>query len=633
MLFLDQIRTVPGATVTSGTRDDGRRCWYALPESPRLAHDGTTPRLSYTLFAPPLGSAAAPRGWLSLALDLRGSNEERAGWAAAAGITVEDLAPFPATTVSLSLEQGGVALVQVPASPVGADLRLGASLEGDDAVLLWAALSAARPTLVARAVVTFPYQLAATRVRVWAEREGRTPLGQPDAELRALLSSGRAGVVIEPGAPLPPEIASVIDTRAHAVLAAACAGSPGSFSFELSLHEVHTGTLALGGVLAPEWPDPAAHLHRVELDDTIARPITVGVVCPAFDSAVLSAIQLRLRHPADGAARTVRDVMFGVEGGDWLYAAVATREEADDVAVETSLWLRDEQAPWRRPEQRLRSGAALVLDPDRCGVIRVEVSASAAPWGAWQHAEVNLSAEPGQTGRLLLSPTTLSKVWESVARTETPPTVTMTTRWMSTDGHWSEPLTREVAAGRWFIAPPEPPPPARVEVLAAGDWTALQRIVVELAGPGEEMARHDHTFTAPDERHVWEDAVIPYRARFTVVSDSGAAVGGWEDHDDLLLVVIDREQHAVEVVPDLLLLGEHIRLARVEVEDRSATHDPPSHAAFTFTSPTSIVWRYRAGGPSPVYRWRLTLIGTDGSRVETDWRDGRGEVLVLTPPT
>lgn len=646
MLFFDQSRTVPGAVLFRGFRGDGAPCWFALPEDPRLASAGGVPRLQYRLYVPALGSVSLPSGWLSLGLDLRGTDDERLAWAAAVGVEASVVECFPATSATVSIEHGGVELARVPALRVGPDLRVAASVEGEEALLLWAALAAERPALVARVVLSFHYQLAATRIRVWAERSGRPPAERPEEELQAMLTRGRAGVIVEPESPLSPELQAALEARAQDLLAAACASaSTESFSLELSLHEVYAGSLTIGGVLTAELADPTTHLHRVDLSDAIARPVTLGVVCPAFESALLSAVHIQARHPAEGTARRTEEFLLDSAGGDHLYAAVATREESDEVAVAVRVWLRDAPEPWERPELRMRSGAILVIDPDRCGVLRVEVSASGASWGEWQRAEVELSvgAPPAserpaserpagdQTARLLLDPGARSRVWEAVVRADPPPAATMRTRWMAADGRWTDPEVRVVGAGRCFIAPPVPAQTSQVALVAAGDWTDLERVVVEVAAPDDDAVRAVFTFTDTGQQDTWRNAVRPYRVRVTVVGGWGAATGAWEPHDDALLVVMDRERLAVEIVPTLLGLGEHVRLARVELEDRSGTHDPPAHAAFTFTTPTQATWRYRAGGGIPVYRWRLLLVRPDGARVDADWREGRGEVLVLTP--
>lgn len=563
-------------------------------------------------------------------------------------------------------------------------------LTEDGAALLRQALERGVEVFHLRYDLTFEHRLDDLELRVWcdaerahavvAERLAAGPLAA--GELAELVTSRRiAGIeLVESGEPsaerreelaelgrgvLERALASALFTGPTGDADAGGGGDGGAldltrlrpFSRSISARLNHrfsqsmpvTGRLAVAGPL-PAGPDLLARTHRHDLTHGFFDVLDVAVHAAVdFEGSPVDTVKVTLRYDetAPGGERVVRagELVFRRGETQGRFRCDLAAPELRRFRYEVEVRYDGAAEPWRFSGGPIEA-TALVLDLGAAGVLAVDVELRDVPFDRVRGAVVDLEhPATGLTERLILDGEHASGRWRAVVRERSGP-YRWRAAWLTADGRRVEGDWRESSARTLALdAPPELTATREVMVVAAGDFAGLAQIVVDLETvpvnaaedePENEPDRAQLAFTAPGESRTWSPRVagadLRYRARQTLVLAAGGRVElDWEETDRLVLVVRDPLRREVQVIARLLDLGGAWRLALLALEAGGGG----ARGSLVLTSPDDRPsWSYRRGrAGDDAYRFRLTLVAPGGERLETPWQDGRGEVLVLRPPS
>jgi hypothetical protein len=252
---------------------------------------------------------------------------------------------------------------------------------------------------------------------------------------------------------------------------------------------------------------------------------------------------------------------------------------------------------------------------------------------------VDLEYPPlGLTHRLILDGETPAGLWQAVTREQTPEPFRYRVAWLAADGRrveedWRTSTRSEIA----LDAPASLVATARVQLVAAGDFSGLAQILVDLETEGDgRLHQAQLAFTAAGESQMWEApgaaSGFRYRSRFTLVGGDGAVrVLPWIDQDAPVLVVRDPLCFEVRPVARLLDLGGSLSLALLALEPLDSDGADRTTLILRHRDEETS-WSFRLASPDRHrYRWQLTLIPKQGARTTTPWQEAEAGVLVLRP--
>jgi hypothetical protein len=206
-------------------------------------------------------------------------------------------------------------------------------------------------------------------------------------------------------------------------------------------------------------------------------------------------------------------------------------------------------------------------------------------------------------------------------------------------GNWQE-SNRKLM---YLDAPAQVIQKARVLVVAAGNFTALAQIIVDLQSRASPEVSKQLSFTRAGETQIWEPPNSPqtefeYQYRRTLVYQDGSIRRldpDWRTDTSPVLIVRDELRFEVQVVPRLLDLGGSLRFALLDLEYQDEIAGRQEHETFVLrTKEDQPQWAFQLGDPERrTYRYRVTLFTSQGERQPAwEWRLAADEILVLRPP-
>jgi len=698
MLTFAQSRTIGGVAVFRDVayREGQRRLtpvFYALPGAVRLAQDADGgPAFDFLWYRGEAGQSADKAGGLAtLTVDLALTETEKAGLLAAltAEFGAEGLGPievqsipFKSGTVELAVageSSGGDLTNQVagngPARLLGAEqATFEVDLNADGAALLWQAIDKQLDILEVGYDLVFDARLDDIKLRVWCDAQrahqslaARWQAGAlTPAEARAGLVEHRlAGFELDSEQPLEPAHRLELEKSGQDVLEKALGSvffdinrslrpfDPGmeaslnytlSESFPVERHAVIRSALRLG-VSAQELGN---RLRQVTLDGGFFRILEVKVYCTAdFSENTVSKVKATLDYDQTGESGRVE------EHGEFVFqegATMATFRTAlaapdlDSYSYEVEVYFRGDPEPLRL-ERRTVRGTALVLDLDGLGVLRVRAELRDVPFEVVDSAVVEVEYPPkGFSSRFVLDGEHLAGEWEAVTRAPLEP-YRYKADWVLRDGSRIEGEWPACSQPQVFLdAPEQLRRKALVQLISAGDFSALAQILVELRMEGESGAPAQFAFTQAGQSATWQPrlgdpAGLRYEVRRTLVDlDGGRRILNpeWAAEDRNILIVSDALRYEVRVVPRLLDLGGALKLALLELEYADADGGNAQRGVLALRlRDEEPGWKIRLARPEyHRYRYRLSVVTSQGERKPpSEWSEAEDEILVLRPPT
>ncbi|MET0694114.1 MAG: hypothetical protein ABWY56_09285, partial [Propionibacteriaceae bacterium] len=472
------------------------------------------------------------------------------------------------------------------------------------------------------------------------------------------------GVELETIQVLSPEHRDTLDALGRRLFTAALAvelGRPSSSQVESHLNHTFEQSTLL--------PQPAVLEGQIRLDRTLEQlgdrirtvdlsrgffaTLEVAILCTVdFSRELIDSVHLTVSYagvePASAGGRRIE------RSAEYVFrAGVGPQRFRTDLAGP------DQRAIGWRAEVRYRGDpepvviehpptetTAIVLDLDGTGVLDVSVGLRDPSWTDVSAVTVDLDhPATGHTGRLVLDAAHPDGTWTAVVRTA-PGTVRYRATWHQVVGvdvvaDWTE------AAGPqlWLERPESLTARTGVELMAAGDFSALAQLLVELR-PTASAPTETFSFTAAGQVASWSSTgldatALRYQSRQVLgYTDGRRDELDWVDRDNPVLVVGDLLRFEVLIEPRLLDLGGAYKLGLLELEPipgvggggAEGTAQQPSRMETLVVRDraTHLRWSFRMPAPScSDYRYRLTLLAQSGDRTVQDWRSARASILVL----
>lgn len=705
MLTLSQRRIFGQVTVLRDVLyRDGKPVYgpvfYVLPAAPRIARDADgNPAFDFLWFRGPAGGNSFKAGGIvTLTVDLSLAEPE---WqalavevAAAYGFETPEQVelrslPFKSGTVDLTYaaESDGGEFTNAMAGSGPARLAGSQSatfvvdLNADGAALLWDAIERNVDLFHARFDFVFDHRLADTRLRIWCDaKKSHEAIGSlivqgiaDPATLRQRLTEQRlAGIEIESEQPLTPEHQAALEKVGHELLVTALAstlfepqaadtGSIDSLrlrpfsdsmeamlnvtfseSFPLEQHAVIESVLRLGRT-REQMGD---HLRQMEIDGGFFRVMEVQIQCTIdFGSDLISKVKVTVEYTGTSSTGSIfRKGEFVFQGG----AAVQTfrtdlaSPDQTHYVYSVDVYYRGNQTPLHLTYPPTNANV-IVLDLDGLGILSVKAELRDVPLSLVEAVVVDFEYAPENLShRMILNGDQVEGEWQVV--TQAPDRrYRYRADWVLRDGRriegeWQE-STRKLI---YLDAPSQVSRKARVQVISAGDFTALAQIIVDLRSRAEPDVSHQLCFTRAGESQIWDPPVstqteFEYQYRRTLVCQDGSVDTldqDWRTDSRPVLVVRDELRFEVQVVPRLLDLGQSLKFVLLELEfqDEAAGHQE-RNTFVVRTKDEQPRWSFRLGDPEKhMYRYRITPFTSQGERQPAgEWRMTADEVLVLRP--
>ncbi|MGH8531188.1 MAG: hypothetical protein ACREV1_00310 [Gammaproteobacteria bacterium] len=560
-------------------------------------------------------------------------------------------------------------------------------LSADGAALLWQTLEAGLDLFHIRYDLVFEHRLTDVELRLWCDARRshealvlRSASGPLDGtELRQTLKAqSLAGYELIAEQPLTGEHRAALDRLAENLLESALsdaflslepdasAEALGVFpaqrrtatlrpfdpaiearlnfkvseSFPSEQHAVLEAVLDLGGG-REVWAD---RVRLIDLDGGFFRVHEVKIFCTVdFTQDLIDAVKLWVfYHEAGRWGRVERT-------GEYLFRAgaqVATfRTELADpdkrrCRYAADVYYRGSPEP-QRFDYPSAEGNILVLDLDGLGALRVSVELRDVPFDVIRKVIVDLEYQPkGLSHRLILDGEQPAGVWQAVIRDTRAP-YRYRVAWLTHDERRLEGEWQESSQPALFLdAPRDLVQTAQVRLVAAGDFSHLAQIIIDLRTvPDNSADQTQFAFTRAGEGRVWEPRVADrtsfrYQARHTLIYQSGHIRElDWTNEERPVLIVRDWLRFEVRVLPRLLDLGATIKLALLGLEYKDEAEGISEQATLVLRERTEEpVWSFNLGAlDRRRYRYRLTLVPAEGSRIEIPWQETQDALLVLRP--
>jgi hypothetical protein len=632
---------------------------------------------------------------VTLAPDPAGLSELRNAIAATASLASDavELLPIPFTsgTVTLSFAAetaGGDFAARVagtgPASLTGSgNATFAIELTQDGAALLAKALQNGLDILNVHYDLVFEYHLDAIKLRAWCDLSaasqavterlaaGSLSIGQ----VRELLAANSlAGIEITADADtkadrgeLEKTANQLLETMLANSMFGASVASPGSASsgegsnaggkplrpINMSDTFNHTFTesvaadqqvgLSTSLALKCSASEMAERLLQLDVSDAM-RPLQITAICAAdFSSGPIGSVHVWIAYnattPEGAAIDQSGDFLFKPGAAQWIFRVNATASQRSYRYRATVFYKDGSTAELGEVSS---DATVLVLDVDVLGVLDVTASLGDVPMTLVKSAAVALEypVAPAST-TLVLDGSNASRNWQVVIGRRDIAPYRYRTAWQTADGRRIVDDWREATARRLYLdAPAWLDASLTVQAIASGDFSQLAQLILDLrTGSAPDAETAQHSFSQAGEGFTWKPRAAPgsalhYQARRTMVQPDGSVrVLGWTDETAPVLVVRDILRFDVQIVPRFLDLGGAWTLAVLDFdyEDDSASireqdsivlHDKSEEAH----------WSFRVASPDRrKYRYRLNLVGKDGTKQISPWQETDSEVLVLQP--
>jgi hypothetical protein len=545
--------------------------------------------------------------------------------------------------------------------------------------LLWQALEKRLDVFHLRYDLVFVHRLMGTRMRVWCDAQ-KTHLaasrwlqagGNDPSQLRGdLVTQHLAGIDLDSDQPLPaPESAALQkcgqDILDRALASALFTGNttsgktaslqlrPYSESLQASLNMTLTESFPLEQHMVV---DSVMHLDLtaeqfakqariVEASSGFFDVLDVQIVCTVeFQSDLISTVAAHLEYDATGPNGRIQ------RSGDYIFnrTSPSIQHFRTDVAsprqtafrYSVDVYYHGDSTPLHIdfPEKQ---GTAIVLDLDAVGVLQVDAELRDVPFEQVNSAVVDLRHAPsGATTRMILDGKTMSGQWTAVIR-QKPASFDYKVAWILKDGRrleadWTSSSARTI----YLDAPAELKTKAQVNLFAAGDFSDLAKVLVDLRDPHTPELSVQFVFTQAGQAQLWEpsrgkDRDFTYEYRRTLVYKDGSARvldPDWSEETRPVLVIRDDYSFEVHLVCRLLDLGGALRMAVVELEPEEPVSDASGKKTIIVRSKSEEPrWSFRLRTRDQHrYRYRLSEITATGEhRPPSEWKHSEDEMLVL----
>lgn len=552
-------------------------------------------------------------------------------------------------------------------------------IKPEGAALLWQALEKHLDVFHLRYDLVFDHRLMGTRMRVWCDAR-KTHLaasqwlqagGTDPQQLRANLVSQRlAGIDLDSDQPLPDAESAALRKCGQGILDHALASAlftanpaPGdktalqlrpyseslestlnvsfSESFPLEQHMVLDSVMHLD--LTPE--QFARKARMIGATSGFFDLLEVQIVCTVdFQSDLISLVAVHIEYDQTGPGGRVKRT------GDYIFnkSSASIQHFRTDVAspqqtsfrYSADVYYHGDTTPLHidYPEAQ---GTVVVLDLDAVGVLHVRAELRDVPFTDVSSAVVDLRhIASGASTRMILDGNTMAGQWDAVVRQEAS-SFDYKVAWVLKDGRRLESDWTSSSARTLFLdAPAELKTKAQVNVVAAGDFSELAKILVDLRDPRTPELAVQFAFTQSGETRLWEpnrgpDKNFAYEYRRTLVYCDGTTRvvdEDWVQETRPVLVVQDDLSFEVHLVCRLLDLGGALKMAVVELEPEDPVNGIGKKTIIVRNKNEEPHWSFRLRARDQHrYRYRLSEITTSGEhRAPSDWQHSENELLVLT---
>ena len=656
--------------------------FYVLPDAPRLATDADgNPAFDFLWFRGPAGDPGVKAGGIvTLTVELSPTEAERgalaAELAAAYGFETPDQLelhplPFKSGTVGLvyAAEAGGGEFTNAiagsgPARLAGSQrATFVVDLNADGAALLWEALEKNLNLFRVQFDLVFDHRLADTRMRIWCDAKKAHEAIGPGVEqgitaaanLRQSLTEQRlAGVEIESEQPLTPEHQAALEKAGHELLDRALASTffepptadvsathpqrlrPFSASMEAALnvtfsesfpleqHAVLESMLQLGR----SREQMGNRIRRLELDGGFFRVMEVQIHCTIdFGRDLISKVKVTVEYngtSSTGPINRTGEFVFQEGVTVQTFRTDLASPDQTQYAYGVEVYYRGEPTPLHLTYPPTRANA-IVLDLEGLGILAVQAELRDVPLHLVEAAVVDFEYAPKNLShRMILNGEQLVGEWQAVTQAPVGP-YRYKVDWALRDGRrmageWQESVRKLI----YLDAPPQVSQTARVQVMSAGDFTALAQIIVDLRSQTAPEIATQLSLTRPGESQTWEPPMAPqpefaYQYRRTLMYRDGSVQGldsDWRTDTRPVLVVRDELRFEVQVVPRLLDLGGVLKFVLLELEYQDETTGRQErHTVVLRTKDEQPRWSFRLADPERhTYRYRVTPFTSQGER-------------------
>jgi hypothetical protein len=550
-------------------------------------------------------------------------------------------------------------------------------LTADGAALLWQALETGTALLHVRYDLSFEHILGDIELRVWCDSKRSYDLAEElgasgpltPANLRHLLVQQHlAGLEIHSEQPLTAKQREPLERIGQKLLDAALSEAffvstptggdtqaplkpynPGvetrlnhrfSQSYPVEQHAVLNGSIAL----KVDEEQQKARVHLIDLDGGFFKVMQVQVYCKAdFEADPIDKVRVILEYDQVGPwghVRTTKDCLFNRSTVFDSFRTPLAGPNLRGYRYRIEVYYDGQAEPFvlDHPEEQTD---ALVIDVERLGILSVRMQLRDVTFSAVRFATVELEyPDLDVSVKKILDGEKPEAVWKLVVR-ETPKPYRYRITWVTHDDRrLQEEWTESSRPTLLLDAPIELSAKVGVQIMAAGDFTGLAQILLELETiPPQNGALQQLSFDGPGQAAEWtvpraEDGRLRYRTRQSFVYvDGRVREMPWQEETNPILVVSNPLRFVVSVLPKLLDIGGSVRLALL---DLSYHPDDPVHR-----QSRTLVLRERDAKPnwaldlvSPEqrhYSYRLTLIGADDERTTSAWEESKAQILVLQP--
>ncbi|HKF21303.1 MAG TPA: hypothetical protein VKE93_07015 [Candidatus Angelobacter sp.] len=693
-VFRDFVVTENGPSFTN--------TFYVVPDLPRWVVDGQGEAafdLTWYKSSSPI-DVTKGAGIVTMAVDLSLQADERAAmlqriasqFGLAPGAIQLLSIPFKTGTVELSIageskESKDTDFVNQIAG--GGPAQLNGSeqaaftidVKPEGAALLWQALEKRLDVFHLRYDLVFDHRLMGTRMRVWCDAKKTHSAasqwlqsgGRDPRQLRdELISQRLAGIDLDTDQPLANTESAALqkcgqDVLDHALASTLFGGKsapaktgetlalrPYSDSLESTLNFTLTESYPLEQHLVIDsvmhldlTPEQFARQARmVEARDGFFDVLDLQIACTVdFTTDLISTVTVHIEYDATGPSGRIQ------RSGDYIFnkSSASIQRFRTDIAspsqtsfrYSADIYYHGDPTPLHidYPEAQ---GTAIVLGLDAVGILSVRAELRDVPFDDVSSAVVDLRHSPsGATSRLIMDGKNMSGVWNAVVRQQAA-SFEYKVAWILKDGRRLEREWISSSQHTLFLdAPAELKTKAQVSVIAAGDFTELTKILVDLRDPHAPEASTQFVFTQSGQTRLWEphrgqEPTFAYEYRRTLVYQDGtvrALDTEWAQETRPVLVIRDDFSFEVHLVCRLLDLGGSLKMAIVELEPEEPVNGLPSKKTIVVRNKNEEPrWSFRLQNKDEHrYRYRLSEITATGEhRPSSAWQHAESDLLVLT---
>ena len=675
--------------------------FYVLVDAPRIAFDEDgAPAFRFLWYRapPPPPPGVTGGGFVTLTLLLSLPEEQtsaaREAIATATGIDPAEvtLRSMPWTSATLTLAFGGESgsgdgdLVKnvggATTVAIGGRQRVSFSAELSEggAALLAASLDLEKPLFFLRCDLAFEHRLAGATLRIFCDAKRSLTLAATHARAgaldaatlrRTLVDEHAAGVEITSEIELPPEqlrsleqtglsilesmLASVLLEQAPAGESSAPSLKPYEERFEASLNVTLSGSHPLlshatleGPVSIPLTAETrAALVTRVDLEGSSFPVHEVQILCAAeLGSDLIDAVSVQIDYDETGPRGRLQrsgNVLF--KRGSPTTATFRTDLAAPDKRVcrfTASVYYEGDPEPLQLvlppTDSRL-----VVLDVDALGVLTLGIALRDVPFDQVRSVVVELVYEPRE--RMPITPVFVLDERHPEARAQIAvrdaplsPYRYQVTYHLRDEERVVSPFQASTSPRLWLDLPGQIHRKLRVDLIAAGDFSALASAIVELREHADAPIREIVLTETGQRKTVGMPAAelssLRYQVRQTFVYRDGVRKTlEWADDSRTVLIVRDVLRFSVRVLPRLLELGGDSGFALLRLSHESPEGEKQQTTLVLRSPSEEPIWSFRLTTPDAHrFRYMLTLVRRDGSRREGPLLEAEEEILVLVPP-